>query len=1553
MKNIFILLALIGSLGSTTLTGQSISLFDIDTSAFPMMKAKFYAFDASGNQVSPTTKDLVLKENGIVRNVTNISCPPPSPRRVLSSVLVIDISGSMGREFNSETNMSLARTAAVTWVNELLLEKGQCAVTSFNDANYLNQDFTTDKGKLIAAINRLQPQGGTDYNVALLEPMAGGLVVSKNGTYQRVIVFLTDGESVREPDVNSIVAEAKKQNCTIFCVTLRMPAPKSVKDIAQQTGGQVFEYVSTQQEAKEAYIKILRLVQNDEPCVIEWQSNVRCVNGANATVELQLLPQGLTTQRSYRVSNSSLGYLEYAPSSMRFENPPIGTEATQTMKITSRGSLFNVSNITSTNPAFTVSPTSFTLKANQSQDITIRYTAVESGFTYTRLVITSDVCEQTYFVSGGYKGKRPKVKTLKLTRPNGGQTFVVGSDTVITWEGIPSTDLVRLEYSTNRGANWRYIDTARGLSYIWKKIPRPVSQTCLVRVSQLVDTTNTPTDTVRTLRGHTNSVNSVAFSPDGNTLASGSVDATIKLWNVNTGLEILSLTGHTYHVNSVAFSSDGRTLASASSDRTIKLWDAFTGQLINTLSGHSNNVYTVAFSNDGSVIASGGDDGTIKTWDVKTGKLIRSWAGHFTFVNRIIISPNGGTLASIGADETIKLWDISSGQLINTLTGVANRISNIAFSPSGRNIVSINNDSTITLWNVSTGKSLYTIKGNNNFALGLAYSPDDSTIATGNFDNTVKLWNLSNGQLLRTLNGHTNQVRSVAYSPDGNIVASGSDDKTIRLWDVYVGPLQDDQSDAVFSIVEPRASSRDIVMGQVLLGTNKDSTVVDFLRNSNWYPFNVKSISFRGADAGAFRLVSGIPEYRVAPTSSAFGEFRFAPNRVGLHQAEVVIVVESDTIIQRISGEGVTPVLAVVNPLIDFGVVEVGKWRDTLRAVTIRNIGISPLTIKATQHGTPNDVDFSTLTGGGSFTLAVGDTARLDLRFTAREVGRTSGRLLFEYDGVGSPAMVQLFAQGVRLGPQITTLGANIFSVTCVAEKVDTVKVKNVGSDTLKIASATFVGVNQTEFQLATSFAPSIVLPDSTLLLAVKYSPISFGTHSATLEVRSNSITDSILTLPLSGRKENTDFSASVQRIDIGILCPNEVKDTSITLTNSGTISNTYRMQATNPALASSSVTISGGDNKTLVIKYGGSPSEGIINETITLTDTICGIQKTIQFIGRIESPKIKAQVLADFGTVASGASTTREVYAVNTDSRPMTVALPQGITSPFTLVGMNPVTGSVLLPNDTVKAIIRCDGQSGGVSTGVVRWMIAQPCMKIDSTELRTQGINPDTARTTIAVENITAQAGERVSLNLVLKKQSGMQLAGAPREWSAQLHYNGTILYNEGGESCGGRMDSCSLQLNGTYNPNKSELLSLPMRVTLGNTDNSEIVIDEFRWTNSGITSEVVTQNGQVRVTGLCEEGGVRLVIPTGAKTSLACRPNPAKDEVRIEYGIIEPLVVTIEIINLQGQVVATPVRGVQQVRGMYSVPADISTLSSGVYYVRMTTSSGVLTSRMDVVK
>ncbi|KAJ5642272.1 G-protein beta WD- 40 repeats containing protein [Penicillium lividum] len=282
----------------------------------------------------------------------------------------------------------------------------------------------------------------------------------------------------------------------------------------------------------------------------------------------------------------------------------------------------------------------------------------------------------------------------------------------------------------------------------------------------------------------------IIFSPESSVVKKKNLDRIpayfkkVPIMQGTWGSLIRTLEGHSDWVWTVAFSPDGKQIASGSRDQTIKLWDTATGDLQKTLEGHSDWVRTVAFSPDGKQIASGSDDRTIKLWDTATGDLQKTLEGHSGPINTVAFSPDGKQIASGSLDQTIKLWDTATGDLQKTLEGHLDSVWTVAFSPDGKQIASGSNDKTIKLWDTATGDLQKTLEGHSHSVWTVAFSPDGKQIASGSLDQTIKLWDTATGDLQKTLEGHSGPINTVAFSPDGKQIASGSDDQTIKLWNV-------------------------------------------------------------------------------------------------------------------------------------------------------------------------------------------------------------------------------------------------------------------------------------------------------------------------------------------------------------------------------------------------------------------------------------------------------------------------------------------------------------------------------------------------------------------------------------------------------------------------------------------------------------------------------------------------------------------------------------------------------------------------------------------------
>ena len=305
-------------------------------------------------------------------------------------------------------------------------------------------------------------------------------------------------------------------------------------------------------------------------------------------------------------------------------------------------------------------------------------------------------------------------------------------------------------------------------------------------------------------------VNSVAYSPDGNTVAAASLDGKLRLWDVRTTKLKMTLIGNPSLVgDSIAYSPDGKTIATAGGwkDNTVRLWDAVTGEIKSTLTGYTR-INAVAYSPDGKTVTTGGDykNNSLQLWDVRTMELKITSTEHTKGTHSsIVYAPDGDTIAAVNLDDdTVRLWNAKTGKHKSTfkhtntlhlvLTDREYDISSVAYSPDGNTIITgggyyTHDEGTVYLWHARTGKRKTLYKGPD-YVSALAYSPDGRTIATGNQKKKIQVWHTVTGEELKAIStGHRAGVESLVYSPDGSTIATtgGFQDNTVQLWDVTTG----------------------------------------------------------------------------------------------------------------------------------------------------------------------------------------------------------------------------------------------------------------------------------------------------------------------------------------------------------------------------------------------------------------------------------------------------------------------------------------------------------------------------------------------------------------------------------------------------------------------------------------------------------------------------------------------------------------------------------------------------------------------------------------------
>jgi WD40 repeat protein len=301
---------------------------------------------------------------------------------------------------------------------------------------------------------------------------------------------------------------------------------------------------------------------------------------------------------------------------------------------------------------------------------------------------------------------------------------------------------------------------------------------------------------LRTLRGHTAPVRTIALLPDGRRALSGSDDITMRMWDLQSERGSVQVYAHDWSVTAVSVTPDGGHAVSASDDETLKLWDLEKAwnrktQPVETLRGPSQWVNSIALTPDGRLAVTASRDRAIKVWDVKNGELLRTLGRHEAWVNAVAVTPDGKQVLSGGDDNSLRAWDLETGAELKVLAGYRNGVSAVAVTPDGRRAVTGCWDQTLEIWELAT-YSGHHVNGHrarhgHGWIRAVAVTPDSSRMISASHDGTLKTWDLDSGEELRVLRGHEHWVMAVAVFPDGRRAISGAADKTLRIWDLESG----------------------------------------------------------------------------------------------------------------------------------------------------------------------------------------------------------------------------------------------------------------------------------------------------------------------------------------------------------------------------------------------------------------------------------------------------------------------------------------------------------------------------------------------------------------------------------------------------------------------------------------------------------------------------------------------------------------------------------------------------------------------------------------------
>ncbi|MBM2815882.1 MAG: hypothetical protein HW421_2644 [Ignavibacteria bacterium] len=1033
IKYIFLLTVLIETCSSLYAQGQ-VYIFGKDVSKFPNITAQYMAFDTQGELIDNLSEsDFLITENNKTYKIQKNYCKSPNKPSDLSMVICLDLAK---KSFdNIPNNFVLAKSLATALITRLKKNKFETAITAFDKASFLAEDFTNNTNTLLTSINNLSSYNCSILDEGLLSEPAGALPIASTGKYKRSVVLITN--NIGHCSVDSIIKAAKSDSIKIFCISLGNSMSHELKKIADSTNGKWFENITSDSIAQ----VVLALAQERQPCSITWQNEITC--GSEQTVLIFIPKLSISGNIRFQLQESIKPLIITLPEEISFNPVLPGGYQDIKLRLKAEKSSLTINSLSIANPAFRIiqgniiSPV--TLTPGDTHNIVVRFEPTDSAIVFTSLNIESSACYgNQIFMSGGFPNIPPKEKNLKIISPICNEKYLINDTIDIKWSGLLKKDIIQLEYSSDEGSSWATLTRdISGLIFKWKLPNFPIPK-CRIRAIQLWPNNVGPTMDFN----HKQGVNCANFSRNtGSLIITAGKDSLATIWEANTGKKLFDLRGHKASVNWTEFSPDDLFAASGSDDSTAILWDVSSGKQIKSFR-LDGDVKTVSFSYDGKFLVTASIDGIATVWRISDGALIKSirclpnqlWFAFYDLKDENILVG--------GIDRYVKLWNIAADSVIKTFDTEFGYNSGGCFSRDGKRFVTASWMGNAIVWDVASGNVLARFSHkNDNSSPPILYASFDKTgdtVLTASVDMDARMWCVSSNNLEKVFHEHKNTVKTAVFNFDNSRVLTSSWDYTAKFWNREKRDLQSDTGSCYFSVVNPDVICKDVDFGNVIEGDSKDTLVKAFIINSCGALQHINSISLKGSDSSDFILHN--PQIPFTLNKEPYPlEIYFKPSKTGTRTATIEVDIDGRKIISKLTGKSVESEMEIRTRTIDFKYVELGDFKDTVISALLINKRAQPIEISSVNLYNQSSDNFDLLSGNSILTLNYLDSMEVRIRYIPVQLGRSRGQLAIRHSGKEGLSNINIY--GVCIPPIIDTITLSIADASAKPDEIINVPV--------------------------------------------------------------------------------------------------------------------------------------------------------------------------------------------------------------------------------------------------------------------------------------------------------------------------------------------------------------------------------------------------------------------------------------------------------------------------------------------------------------------------------
>jgi len=1115
---------------------QSVQLFNIDASNYPLIKSNILLLDVNGNVIYSPNKDYFnLFENGFEREVISLECGNIPEKKATSTILSMDLSLSMkGISFN------LAIQGANSLI-ELINSKSEVAISGFSDDALLVNDFTSDKNLLLTSLGSMILLGGTNFEKAFLNKDNGAIALAKRAKNQPIIIFLTDGVSTGK--YQEVIDEAKKINAIVYSIVLFNEVPKFLEEVSNNTGGIIYDNVTTLKQIVNIYQTIYKLSEIENACSIEWFSN-------NCDIERTVNYNYSNSNNSskYKVEENLLSSFYYPNSQFySFNDTKINTSGRRIFKLEARVDTLVIDSIVSSNSKFKiVLPTGInypiTIPKDTEISLFIDFEYDEEGFQFSEFTINSNVCQDNTFFASGGKPEGANESYIDIIEPNGGEIYYRGADSLIKWQANYPDDKLLIEFSSDNGNKWQeVVKQYSGYSYKYK-YPFITSNECLIRITKLSDSSAYEYKVI-----NTDSINntSISWQKSGLNLILGGNDGYIRFVSGFNHSQTKKIYAHPV-VTDVEWSPDAIRFASAGSDGKIKLWLDNNDTPVDSIQAYPDEVSVIEWSPDGSKILSGDKYGNLKVWNSSDLSIIKTEKVSQKSINDIRFSPNGSKIAIALGDTSISVLFASNYLPVSKYPVHRGEVTSLDWLDNDR-LVSVSSqafNNQLIISSSNLGAEVYSFKVNETLSKVRANLDSKLFTFTGDRGKTY-IYSADDYSEKYDINSESSwRNNDLCWSPDNSRIAVSSFGKnsgqTVKFNAVDQYPEFRTTSNSNFSLVNANIDINGFDFGKVLINRTKVDSITNFIKITSLIPVKIDSIRLLNDFNNVFTIQS-IKNISLESDKYLKLEVSFTPKSENNYNSRIEIFTELNKYSTSISGIGYSNGIKDYN--LDFGEVELNT--PIRKQLEISNSSINDIIVDSIRIVGPDLISYKIIQGGASSTLKSNNqnTKLLVFEFETKQALRTNSIALIYFNEENAPSRISL--SGIGIKPELEFTFQDTLISECNLNKTFEIKFRNNGKSILQISDLSANNINFDKFNFEIS-------PSSEEIIIATINENNSGTFDLDFQFKSNDNNYIIVKDSINFINNLTEYNYSTSELIFEVNQLNQVLTKEIVVQNTG-----------------------------------------------------------------------------------------------------------------------------------------------------------------------------------------------------------------------------------------------------------------------------------------------------------------------------------------------------------------------------------------------------------------